>query len=79
MYPSIFEKAAIYLYSLAKNHPFNDANKRTAFQATWIFLKANNSKIPFKKEDLEEVVVLVAKGKMDKDELFEFFKTGKTK
>jgi death-on-curing protein len=31
MYSSIPEKAAVYLYHIAKNHPFNDANKRTAY------------------------------------------------
>lgn len=27
MYPSVYEKAAAYLYHLVCNHPFNDANK----------------------------------------------------
>ncbi len=37
----IFKLAALYLIAIAKAHAFNDANKRTAFQATSIFLLMN--------------------------------------
>ncbi|WP_413739386.1 type II toxin-antitoxin system death-on-curing family toxin [Sodalis sp. RH14] len=33
--------AAMYLIGIAKAHAFNDANKRTAFQATSVFLLMN--------------------------------------
>lgn len=33
-YPTIHEKAAALLHSLARNHPFIDGNKRTAWAAT---------------------------------------------
>jgi len=74
MYPSVFEKAAAYLYHLAKNHPFYDGNKRTAYVATLAFLKVNHAPIRFPIEDLEQVVVDVADGKMDKEKLIQFFK-----
>lgn len=35
------ELAAVYLFAIAKNHAFNDANKRTAYLACLIFLKLN--------------------------------------
>ena len=76
MYPSLSEKAAAYLYHLAKNHPFNDGNKRTAYVATLAFLKANNASIKFKINDLESVVVAVANGVIEKKELAIFFKNG---
>lgn len=76
MYPSIFEKAAAYLYHLARNHPFNDGNKRTAYVAVLAFLKANQAKINFKIQDLEQIVVDVANGKIDKEMLAQFFKRG---
>lgn len=44
MYPSIYEKAAIYLYLITRNHPFNDGNKRTAYVVTLLFLKATTRK-----------------------------------
>ncbi|MDE9504586.1 type II toxin-antitoxin system death-on-curing family toxin, partial [Xenorhabdus bovienii] len=37
----VFKFAAMYLIAIAKSHAFNDANKRTAFQATSIFLILN--------------------------------------
>ncbi|WP_410015323.1 type II toxin-antitoxin system death-on-curing family toxin [Sodalis sp. C49] len=37
----VFKLAAMYLISIAKAHAFNDANKRTAFQATSVFLLMN--------------------------------------
>lgn len=77
MYPSIFDKAAAYLYHLAKNHPFNDANKRTAYVSALVFLKANHMSISFKKETLEQLVIGVAEGKIEKSELAYFFEYGK--
>ena len=40
--PTIFDLAAVYGYGLAKNHPFVDGNKRTAFMAMYTFLGLNN-------------------------------------
>jgi death on curing protein len=31
LHSTIYEQAAAYLYHIAKNHPFIDGNKRTAF------------------------------------------------
>ncbi|MEK5035274.1 type II toxin-antitoxin system death-on-curing family toxin [Paenibacillus sp. FSL R7-0302] len=41
-YPTIFEKAAALFESLGQNHPFHNANKRTAFTALVIFLSYND-------------------------------------
>ncbi len=76
MYPSIHEKAAAYLYHLARNHPFNDGNKRTAYVAALAFLKANHAPIKFKISQLEQVVIDVANGKIEKEKLADFFKNG---
>jgi len=40
-YPTTFEKAAALFESLGQNHPFYNANKRTAFTALVIFLRYN--------------------------------------
>ena len=36
--PDLFDLAAAYGYGLAKNHPFIDGNKRTAFMVMYVFL-----------------------------------------
>jgi death-on-curing protein len=43
-YPSIYEKAAALFESIAKNHAFYNANKRTALASLIIFLKINHYK-----------------------------------
>lgn len=40
-YPTLIDKAAALLHSLAAHHLFFDGNKRTAQQATLIFLENN--------------------------------------
>lgn len=39
--PNLFNLAAAYGYGLAKNHPFVDGNKRTAFMVMYTFLGLN--------------------------------------
>lgn len=39
--PTIFDLAAAYAYGIAKNHPFIDGNKRTAFVVMAVFLELN--------------------------------------
>lgn len=76
LYPSIYDKAAAYLFHLVQNHPFNDANKRTGFGVAYIFLKANKAPIMFNDEDFENLVIEVAKGKKTKAEIAHFFEYG---
>lgn len=47
MYPSVWEKAAVYLDSISRNHPFIDGNKRTAFLCSARFLHDNGFNLTF--------------------------------
>lgn len=40
-FPTIIDKAAALMYSIATFHPFTDGNKRTALLATYFFLAFN--------------------------------------
>jgi death-on-curing protein len=42
LYKTFEEKAAILYYSLIKNHPFKNGNKRTATATLLVFLYINN-------------------------------------
>ncbi len=44
-YADLMEEAAALFESLVQNHPFVDANKRTAFLATDLFLRFNGKMI----------------------------------
>jgi death-on-curing protein len=67
LYPTIYDKAAAYLFCIIKNHPFNDANKRTGCTVTYLFLQANNIPIRFSDEDYEDLAVGIASGQISKE------------
>lgn len=76
LYPTIYDKAAAYLYHIVCNHPFNDGNKRTGFGASLLFLKANSIPIIFEKKKYEDLVVEVAQGKINKEQIARFLEYG---
>lgn len=41
LYPTIYKQAAILFYSLIKNHPFRNGNKRIAVMSLLVFLALN--------------------------------------
>lgn len=50
LFPFISDKAARLLIGIAKNHPFVDGNKRTAFHAMSVFLISNGFKLQYSEE-----------------------------
>jgi len=58
-YPTIIEKAAALFESLAKNHAFHNANKRTAFASLYMFLRQNNHKLVVHPQTAEDFTVKV--------------------
>lgn len=56
-YPSLFEKAAALFVSLGQNHPFQYANKRTAFTALIIFLRFNGHYFVMDQKAAEDLTV----------------------
>jgi death-on-curing protein len=75
LHPTLFEKAAAYLYHVAKNHPFIDGNKRTAAALALTFLEINGVKFKINIRDYEELVVAAAEGLISKKEISHFFST----
>jgi len=65
----IHEAAAQYCFSLAKNHPFVDGNKRTAADSMLTFLVLNRIEPMLTVEQLFEWTLRVAIGKLDRPEL----------
>ena len=63
--PDFADLAAAYAFGLARNHPFVDGNKRTAFVAMELFLDRNGHALVA--DDVECVLVMlaVAEGKLD--------------
>lgn len=61
----IFDLAASYLNSLAKNHPFIDGNKRTAANAAISFLKINGWELEMEPAHLTLLVESLVTGSVD--------------
>ena len=67
--PEIAELAAAYGFGIAKNHPFNDANKRTALIAMRLSLKLNGYDLAAPPEDKYKTIIRVAASEISEGEL----------
>ncbi|MEX2477906.1 MAG: type II toxin-antitoxin system death-on-curing family toxin [Gracilimonas sp.] len=74
VHQDLFEMAAAYGYHICKNHPFFDGNKRTALIAIYTFLYVNGYKITADKKSLYAIIIDLASGKVEKEELAEYLK-----
>jgi len=72
--PDIAELAAAYGFGIAKNHPFNDANKRTAFISMRLFLKLNGWDLVASAEDKYKTIIRVAASDVSGDELAQWIR-----
>ena len=72
LHPTIIEKASALGFSLIKNHPFLDGNKRTGHAAMEIFLVLNGMEIDASIEEQERVVLLLASGDLGREEFTEW-------
>lgn len=66
LHGDLFEMAAAYLFHIAKNHPFADGNKRTGAVAALVFLELNGAEVTPTQDELVDIVLSVAQGKMRK-------------
>lgn len=67
-YPTIFEKAAALFESLGQNHPFHNANKRTAFTALVIFLRYNGQHFKMDTKKAEDFTVDMVNHRFERQE-----------
>ena len=68
-YPTIFDKAAVYLRNIVGDHPFSDGNKRTAITVCGIFLFRNGYELKAYHKMLEDFTVKVATDHLDVNEI----------
>lgn len=65
----VAELAAAHAFGLAKNHPFVDGNKRTAFLALGLFLALNGWRLDTTQIDAIETILSLATGTLDESAL----------
>ncbi len=63
--PDVTDLAAAYGFGIARNHPFIDGNKRTAFVAVELFLDLNGFELMAGDSDCVLTMLAVAAGQMD--------------
>ena len=63
--PDVHALAAAYGVGLAKNHPFVDGNKRTAFVAVELFIELNGHELIASDADCVLTMIAVAAGQMN--------------
>ena len=74
LYPTLVEKAAALGFSLIRNHPSVDGNKRIGHAAMEVFLVLNGHQLSATVDDTERVILGVAAGTIGRDEFAEWIR-----
>jgi len=69
LYPTLIEKASALAYSLCKNHPFIDGNKRVAHGAMEIFFVLNGFEIKATIDEQEKLFLDLAGSRLTREGL----------
>lgn len=72
--PDAFDLAAAYAVGLAKNHPFTDGNKRTAYVAMELFLVLNGFELTADDASATLTMLTVAAGDTDEPTLAQWLR-----
>lgn len=72
--PAAADLAAAYAFGIARNHPFVDGNKRTAWVAARLFLMVNAVEIAFDKAEATVMMQQLAAGDLSEDEVARWFR-----
>ena len=67
--------AAAYAFGVARNHPFVDGNKRTAWVLARLFLAINGRQPTFAAADAIHMMVALAAGELAEDAVADWFRT----
>jgi death-on-curing protein len=71
--PTLIDLAAAYAYGIARNHPFLDGNKRTAFVVSVLFLELNGLLLTASEVDAAEIFIALAAGDLEESDLAAWF------
>jgi death-on-curing protein len=72
--PDVCDLAAAYAFGLARNHPFADGNKRTAFVVSVTFLILNGRDLTATEVDVVTTILKLAAGELPEAELADWFR-----
>ena len=66
--------AAAYAFGIARNHPFVDGNKRTAWVFARLFLALNGLALRFAPEDAIRAMLALAAGELGEEAIADWFR-----
>lgn len=66
--------AAAYAFGIARNHPFIDGNKRTAWVAARLFLRLNEVALEFDKAEATVMMQQLAGGELEEEAVAAWFR-----
>jgi len=69
LYPTVTAKIARIAYGIIRNHPFVDGNKRIGTHVMMVLLKMNNINVNFTDNEIVEIGLGIATGKMNDSQL----------
>lgn len=72
--PDLPSLAAAYAFGIARNHPFVDGNKRTAFVVAVTFLALNGLDFQASERDVVETILALAAGQLEESALTDWFR-----
>ena len=78
LYPTIEEKAARIAFTICKNHPFVDGNKRVAVTAMLVMLRLNKVFISFTQQELIVLGLGLADGSIGYNEVLLWIRSHQT-
>ena len=73
LHRGLAEKAAAYHFHICANHAFTDGNKRVAVVVAEVFLLLNGLELSAGDNEVEEITMGIAGGKISKDQVTEFY------
>lgn len=66
---TLCQLGAAYAFGVARNHPFVDGNKRTAFVVCLLFLRLNGYQVKASQDDKYETFLSLAEGRLTEQQL----------
>lgn len=73
--PDLADLAASYAFGLARNHPFSDGNKRSAWVVARLFIADNGGSLHFDQREAIRTVQDLAAGVIDETEVASWFRS----
>ena len=75
LYPTLEEKAVALAFSLIKNHPFVDGNKRIGHAVMEVFLVQNGFEIHATTDDQEATILKIASGELSREDFVDWLRS----